>query len=75
MIIACTPVFFKKHGKKLKGSLLRSHPPHVHTGQPVTGRESVLKCQWGNQIRANRHTVGIGEWSDPAPPDHEQSFC
>lgn len=75
MIIACRSVFFKQYPKKIKGSLLHSHPLHVHAGRSVMGRESVLKCQCGNQVHGSRHRVCMGEWSDAALPDHEQSFC
>lgn len=73
MITACTSVSFKQCKKKIKASLLQSHPLHIHTGQPVMDRESVFKCQCGNQIHLRRHTVCMGEWSDPAVSDHKQS--
>lgn len=42
MITACRSLFFKEYEKKMKGSILLSHPLHAHTGQPVTGRESIF---------------------------------
>lgn len=35
MIIVCRSVFSRKYEEKIKGSLLRSHPLRVHTGQAV----------------------------------------
>lgn len=61
MSIECRSVFFRKYKEKIKGSLLCSHPLHVHTGQVVMGRESVWgsvlvselaspRCIWGSGV-------------------------
>lgn len=65
MITACRSLFFKEYEKKIKGSILLSHPLHAHRGQPVTGREFVFWVSvWESDTHKQMHGVyGRVEWS------------